>query len=146
MQTRNTTSLLVLWGNKILLLPSKAGNSTSGQVDPPSCSLSFNSEQERIQHVMNKLLSEAAAKNFSNFFEKLRNPIKFSHKDELGEKLFTGYVAVIKKDSIPNENFMVDESEIWEEITDIHQGTSTLIITPMFKRAISELICGYIGA
>lgn len=140
MQSRNTTALFVLHQGNLVVAPSKAQHKLVSQVDPPCCSDSFTCEGERIEHIVNSMLSpNVSGKNFHNHFHLIKQPIKFPHKDALGDKLFTGYVAIVKNEKTLKNEFLIDESETLEGIDEIVNGTTHIILSPMFKKAIMEI-------
>jgi hypothetical protein len=137
---KNTTALIIVHNGQLLLAPSKSDSKKDWQVDPPCWSKSFNFEKERVDFIKNEILpAELSGKNFNKHFKLFEEPIKFPYRDELGEKLFTGYVALIRNEKTIKENFIIDESELWEPIVNITGEETKLVITPMFKRAINEV-------
>lgn len=140
MQKTTTSLFLVRKGGIILLAPTKATHGEIGQIDPPSCSQCFSFEGERINYIVSSLLiGKFCSKNFNNSFLLVNKPIKFSHKDKLGEKLFTAYIAFVKDEkTILREGFIYDPSELWVDLNEIKENPA-LVISPMFKEAIGLL-------
>ncbi len=132
---KTTTALLIFWNGATLLAPSKATHRLDGQIDPLSCSNCFGSETDRVNYIKDTLLGEKfGGKKFDTNFKLISTPIKFNHADDLGQKLFTAYVAVIKNGNILKDNFIIDESEMWVDLNELEKNKG-FTISPMFKKA-----------
>lgn len=137
---KTTTALFIVYNNSTVLAPSKASHRLIGQVDPLSCSNCFGSELERVDYIKNNLLGEKyGGKKFNANFNLIRTPIKFSHVDELGQKLFTAYIATIKNEEVIKNGFIIDPSEMWVKFDELERNRG-FIISPMFKKAIRIMV------
>ncbi len=133
---KTTTALLIFWKDVTLLAPSKSKHRLIGQIDPLACSNLFSSERERVNYIKDTLVGKKfGGKNFHTNFHLINNPIKFNHVDELGQKLFTAYIATIKNEKILRNGFIIDESEMWVNLEEIKKNKG-FIISPMFKKAL----------
>jgi hypothetical protein len=137
---KTTTSMFVVYNQKVLLVPSKAKHKNENQFDPPSCSTCFISEDERFQYISGLInTGRYSKKEFKKYFYIISTPIKFSHKDDLCEKLFTAYVVLMNDKAIVKE-FLIDKNEQWLKISDIVSGTTPHFISPLFTKATKALL------
>jgi hypothetical protein len=92
-----------------------------------------------VDYILSLLKPEKySKKDFKENFYLVSEPIKFFQRDEPCDKLFTGYLVLLKKQKII-KNFLINEGEQWIEMGSVMAGSAPFYVSPLFTRAVNTL-------
>lgn len=146
--TKNAFSLIVLCGPETLLLKSKSHHKMPGQMDPFACSQSFDSEQARLQYILDNYFPEEkfSKKIVKENFYLNPQPVKFHHVDDKGEKWVTAYVLEIKNKRMIHSLLHSKKTDQplydyqWVPVMDILSGETAICLSDMFKSLFIHVV------